>query len=649
MNLYSKIFSKRIVNFIQYCPSLQRRFFLIILDLLTINISFISLGQINNNNSLPEIINQLIVDDDFRLFIPLITSLITVLIFIITGIYNGLTRYIASRSLYLLTFRTLIATFISFYIFNNFLNANISLNFIFLYFIFSTLLLAFIRIFIRDIYFSASFNFQNKRNKVLIYGSGNESIQLFNFLKYSSKFNVVGFIDNSNNLSNRSISGLRIFSIEDLKKNYSKLNIKSIFITQGKLKKTTSKEIYASFKDLSISILKAPNFDKYANYNEEIDKSKKIEIEDLLGRDVVDPKPEFIEKAIKNKTILVTGGGGSIGGELCRQILQHSPKKLIILERNEYCLYQLSQEFAEKKINPNIMEFFLCDVSNEKFVRNLFERFKNQSKIETVFHAAAYKHVPIVEKNPLIGIHNNILSTYYCALYSSIFEVNNFILISSDKAVRPMNIMGTTKRISEIIIQSFSENLLNDGHHNKTIFSLVRFGNVIGSSGSVINLFKKQIKSGGPLTLTHPEIIRYFMTIKEAVQLVLQTSSLDTSGKIFILDMGDPIKIVDLARQMINLYGLKEKNLNNPNGDIEIVFKGLRPGEKLFEELLIDGDVSNTIHPLIYTSNEKISCDQNVIKSLKSLIINILENDLDKSIEEMKKLVPEWNNKQIFR
>ena len=341
------MFNKKIVNFIKYCPSYQRRFFLIFLDLLTINISFISLGQINNNSSLIEIVNQLIIDEDYRLFIPLITSLITVLTFMITGIYNGLIRYIASRSLYLLTLRTFIATFISFSIFNNFLAANISLDFIFLYFIFSTLLLAFIRIFIRDIYFSASFNFNNKRNKVLIYGTGDESIQLFNYLKYNPKFCVVGFIDNNNNFRNRSISGLRIFSIESFKKNYSKLNVKSIFITQSNVKGTSSKEIYALFKDFSLSILKAPNFDKYTNYDEEIEKSKKIEIEDLLGRDEVYPKTEIIEKAIKSKIILVTGGGGSIGGELCRQILEYSPKKLIILERNEYSLYQLSQEFMQ--------------------------------------------------------------------------------------------------------------------------------------------------------------------------------------------------------------------------------------------------------------------------------------------------------------
>ena len=262
----------------------------------------------------------------------------------------------------------------------------------------------------------------------------------------------------------------------------------------------------------------------------------------------------------------------------------------------------------------------------------------------------AQESVDRLEENPLVGINNNILSTYYCALYSSIYKVDNFILISSDKAVRPTNIMGTTKRISEIIIQSFSikENLLDKKFKNNTIFSLVRFGNVLGSSGSVINLFKKQIKSGGPLTLTHPEIIRYFMTIKEAVQLVLQTSTLDSKGKTFILDMGDPIKIIDLAKQMINLYGLKEKTVNNPNGDIEIVFKGLRPGEKLYEELLIDGDVSNTRHPLIYTSNEKFSCNEDVIIHLKLLIEDILKNDLNKCIVEMKNLVPEWKNSTEF-
>ncbi|MFY9327452.1 MAG: nucleoside-diphosphate sugar epimerase/dehydratase, partial [Georgfuchsia sp.] len=332
-----------------------------------------------------------------------------------------------------------------------------------------------------------------------------------------------------------------------------------------------------------------------------IDDLREVGIEDLLGRDSVPADPNLLQKNITGKSILVTGAGGSIGSELCRQILSLQPKRLVLYERNEFSLYSIENELLSlfqnngNRYHPELIPI-LGSITDQTRLERVLTRFK----IQTVFHAAAYKHVPMVEKNPTEGAYNNIIGTWRAAQAALASGVEAFVLISTDKAVRPTNTMGTTKRFAELILQALAAS-----YPDQTRFTMVRFGNVLGSSGSVVPLFHEQIRQGGPITVTDPRIIRYFMTIPEAAQLVIQAGAMGKDGDVFVLDMGEPVKILDLAKRMIHLSGLSIKDENNPGGDIEIVFSGLRPGEKMYEELLIGDNVVETTHPRIMRANEE--------------------------------------------
>tara|TARA_B100000941_G_scaffold255900_1_gene204860 strand:+ start:1 stop:1071 length:1071 start_codon:yes stop_codon:yes gene_type:complete len=348
--------------------------------------------------------------------------------------------------------------------------------------------------------------------------------------------------------------------------------------------------------------------------------------------------------AIKNKIILITGGGGSIGSELCRQIIQHIPKKIVILEISEENLYKINEELLQLNIYKIKIVSILGSSSNFKLVNKTIK----DNNIDIIFHAAAYKHVPLVELNPIEGIKNNIFSTVAVCEASAKNHIEKLILISTDKSVRPTNIMGASKRVAELVVQAYAEiesaKFKKDITYKETLFSMVRFGNVLGSSGSVVLKFKEQIKSGGPITLTDPNIIRYFMTIKEAAQLVIQSSVLSEGGDIFLLDMGDPVKIYDLAKQMINLSGLSIKNKNNIDGDIEIISSGLRPGEKLYEELLIDAEAEKTEHPLIFRAKENFLIMEEIIPKLENLKKNIDKRNKTQTLKILNELVKEWEN-----
>ena len=335
---------------------------------------------------------------------------------------------------------------------------------------------------------------------------------------------------------------------------------------------------------------------------------------------------------IKDKVIFISGAGGSIGKELTRQIIQLDPKLIILFDSSEPSIYKLTLEINDLNKNKIPIVNVLGNACDEKLVDNIFKKYT----IDIVFHAAAYKHVPIVESNSIEGMHNNIVSTNVLTRASKKFKISKFILISSDKAVRPTNIMGLSKRISELIVQN------HNYKSKKTCFSMVRFGNVLGSSGSVVPLFKKQISNGGPITLTHPKVIRYFMSISEASQLVIQAAQLAKGGEVFLLDMGDPVFIKDLAYQMVRLSGLTVKDKKNPEGDIEIKTIGLRPGEKLFEELLIDSHSINTSHPLIYKALEKRVNSELLENTIDQMMISLKNKDLLKSLQLAKKIVPEW-------
>ena len=390
-----------------------------------------------------------------------------------------------------------------------------------------------------------------------------------------------------------------------------------------------------------------PSIEDIVNGQMKIDSLKPISIESLLGRDEINVNLEYVKPIIQDSSICVTGAGGSIGSELCIQILKLKPNKLILFEQSEINLYKILEDLKESLNQSKHTELIpiLGSANNSK----LLEKVLDINKVKTIFHTAAYKHVPLVEKNPISGVFNNVITTLTICKIALKTKTKQVILVSTDKAVRPNNVMGASKRLAEIIFQAFaSEELklkLKNKHHIPTLFSIVRFGNVLASSGSVVPLFKKQINNGGPITLTHKDIIRYFMTIKEAVQLILITTTMSEGGDVFLLDMGEPVKILTLAEQMIKLSGLTIKNANNPNGDIEILETGLRPGEKLFEELLIDAEAIKTDHPLIYRANENHIEYEILIKKLKILEQNIIENNLKEVLKILSILVPEWNAK----
>jgi FlaA1/EpsC-like NDP-sugar epimerase len=356
-------------------------------------------------------------------------------------------------------------------------------------------------------------------------------------------------------------------------------------------------EVIKTLEGLPCEVLSIPGMVDLVEGKARIDALRKVVITDLLGRDPVSPIPELVSRNINGKTVMVTGAGGSIGSELCRQIIKNKPDQLILFELSEFSLYSIDSELRNLNLSQDL-QVKICPILGNVQDKEHLERLIKAFNIDTIYHAAAYKHVPLVEFNVLDGVRNNIFGTLCCAQAAATCGVENFVLISTDKAVRPTNTMGATKRMAELVLQALAK------EYSKTCFSMVRFGNVLGSSGSVVPLFEKQIASGGPVTLTHQDITRYFMTIPEAAQLVIQAGAMGTGGDVFVLDMGEPVKIIDLAHRMIALQGLSVRDDKNPYGDIAVKTTGLRPGEKLYEELLIGDNVSTTQHPRIKTANE---------------------------------------------
>ena len=364
----------------------------------------------------------------------------------------------------------------------------------------------------------------------------------------------------------------------------------------GNISRSKKSLVIRRLEQLHLKTLTIPNIQDIVSGKARISDIKPVAVEDLLGRDQVPPKPELMGAFISNKHVMVTGAGGSIGSELCRKIVLQNPKKLILFDLSEYNLYAIEHELNKLNSDHSVQVIpILGSVQNKEQLEEIMSAYS----IDTIYHAAAYKHVPLVEHNIIEGVNNNILGTWRCAEAAIKSNVSSFILVSTDKAVRPTNIMGTTKRVAELVLQALTE------RQTKARFTVVRFGNVLESSGSVVPLFRKQIAAGGPITVTHPEITRYFMTIPEAAELVIQAGAMGKGGDVFVLDMGEPVKIVDLARQMIHLSGLESKNDSQSHGDIEIQFSGLRPGEKLFEELLVGANATGTEHKLIMRAEEK--------------------------------------------
>lgn len=475
--------------------------------------------------------------------------------------------------------------------------------------------------------------------RVLIYGAGTSGQQLAAAMANSQEMRVVGFLDDNLRLHGHVINGLPIHNPADLNRIIVSLRISDVLLALPSINRKRRNEILNEMLKARVSVRTLPSVTQLAQGRVSTSDLIELDIDDLLGRELVAPDDALLKLHVSAKVVLVTGAGGSIGGEICRQIFKLHPSVLLLIEQNEYSLYTIHQELASAATHSNVEIIpLLSSVQNTVRMNEIMHTWKP----DTVYHTAAYKHVPLVEHNPVEGIKNNVIGTLTVAKAAVVHGVSNFVLISTDKAVRPTNIMGASKRLAEMILQAIAQtsncNSL-DTFAQSTTFSMVRFGNVLGSSGSVVPKFRQQIRDGGPITLTHPEITRYFMTISEAAQLVIQAGAMAQSGDLFVLDMGEPVKIIDLAKRMIELSGLTLRSAINPDGDIDIQVTGLRPGEKLYEELLIGENPKITTHPRIMKAHEeylpwqeletklellKSALDKNDIVALRAMLVELV-------------------------
>ena len=663
MNLIEKIKFKKIrhlfitfllsiFNFFYGIKKFYRRLILFVIDslliLISINIVTYFLYPVSDS-----LLQGISISNKYDGVLPnsrffLILVIIIYIVFNLTGQYISLSRYINSKAIYGIAFRNLLV-FSIYLVIKVLLGSTIfDLRQFILLLVISTILISIVRFGIKEInIFLSSYKSLKIRN-VAIYGAGEAGAQLASSLILAGNTKIVAFFDDSKNLKGRKLLGFPILSPQKIL--LFKNQIDQILLAIPSLSKEKSRQILNKIQDYQIPVLKVPSIEDLTSGKAKIDSLRPIAVEDLLGRGSVRPYKELIEDSVNGLSICITGAGGSIGKELCRQIVNHSPKRLIMIDNSETNLYHLEQEIKsicpkDKAIN---LKFILGNVKNFKFIK----RILINNNIDNIFHAAAYKHVPLIELNPIQGIDNNVLSTYSLCKAALLANISKVTLISTDKAVRPTNIMGASKRLAELIFQAYAsrDNLQEqNARYPKKYpkFSIVRFGNVLNSSGSVVPLFKKQIAEGGPITLTNENVTRFFMTLPEAAQLVIQSTTLSRGGEVFLLDMGSPMKIFDLAKQMIKLSGLKIKDSNNPNGDIEIITTGLRPGEKLYEELLINAESQSTEHPLIFKANEDFIPYEDLMKFIFDLEIFIDQENLDEVLKILSNLVPEWNKKRF--
>lgn len=616
---FKKFFFSNLLN----TSSRKRKLVLLLVDIFIIPLSFYLTYWL-------KLSSQIFANTSQLYWVPILIIFFSIPLYLISGQYKSITRYFTSQVVYFICLRNLILLFVvsltGFLL--NFQQPKI--NTWILIWLLLTSLSSGVRLLIRDII--ASLNKKNDfSKKIAIYGAGKTGALLAKNLKLNN-FKLKFFIDDDPDLWGRSLDGINIHPTSYLSKKNT--DIDQVLIAIPNLKRKKLKEFINWISDLNLKAYQVPSVEEIAKGKTIINRLKPISVEELLGRDIVPPDLDLIKSSISNKNILITGGGGSIGSELFIQIMGHNPNKVIVVDNSENNLYNLQLRVNKLK-NQEKCKLILCSACDQKSIEKIFLNYK----FDLVFHAAAYKHVPIVEDNKISGLKNNIFSSKLIADISIKNQVKNVVLISTDKAVRPTNLMGLSKRVSELIFKSSNLSIKN----LKTVFSMVRFGNVLESSGSVVPLFKEQIKNGGPITLTHRDITRYFMTIKEAVQLVLQSPPLSRGGDIFLLEMGEAVKIEELAKQMIILSGLKIKDENNPNGDIEIKTTGLRPGEKLHEELLVNNSSEPTEHPLIYRSNE-LKINTQFFEDNLSKLLEAIENDnIESTLIYLRNLVPEFS------
>ena len=560
----------------------------------------------------------------FRIVHPwwmfLLPSLIGIPIFVRMGLYRAVIRYLDDRAILTIIAAVTSSVLIFAGVLGMFALPNVPRGAILIYWVLASVYLVASRFLARALLRHVAPKIFLRR-RVLIYGAGSAGRQLAVALRAGQEYQPVAFTDDDPRLHGLVVSGMRIHPRRDLTRLRDRLEFDLVLLAMPSASRGRRIQIVNELERLQVEVRSVPGIAELVCGNFAIADTREVGVDELLGRDPVSPNQKLLEENIRGKNVLVTGAGGSIGSELCRQIVLQRPNKLILYEHSEFALYSIEQELSMTIKSANLATSLvpvLGSVQNGLRLADIMTR----NSVHTVYHAAAYKHVPMVEYNITEGVLNNTFGTRSTAMAAISAGVATFVLISTDKAVRPTNIMGATKRMAELVLQGYAQD-----RSVKTRFSMVRFGNVLGSSGSVVPLFRKQIEQGGPITVTHPDITRYFMTIPEAAQLVIQAGAMGRTGEVFVLDMGEPVKIYDLARRIVHLSGLSIRDVDDPHGDIEIRFTGLRPGEKLYEELLIGDDVLGTTHPRIMKANESSIPQEELERHLARLQHACVDND----------------------
>ncbi len=528
-----------------------------------------------------------------HLLVAGITVLFTIVVFVRLGLYRAVIRYLGDKAFLTIVYGVF-ASALALIVLGYMLQVPVPRSVPIIYGALAFLFVSGTRLGVRLLV-----NHPHQRNKeaVAIVGAGETGMALASALRQGTEYKPVLFIAFERAQHKSMVDGLPVVSIDRASVHLAKHQARRILLALDANAEVDRRQLLARLEALEVPVQTVPSMSELVSGQARINDIRDLELEDLLGREPVRPDAAVVASTLYGKSVMVTGAGGSIGSELCRQIIRHKPKALVLFEQSEFSLYKIERELAAIS-QVEGLDVQLHPILGSVIHRRRCEVVMQSFEVETVYHAAAYKHVPLVEHNVIEGVQNNVFGTLHVAEAAIAANVQRFVLISTDKAVRPTNVMGASKRLAELVLQGMA------ARQSKTLFSMVRFGNVLGSSGSVVPLFRDQIRDGGPVTVTHPDIIRYFMTIPEASQLVLQAGSMGQGGEVFVLDMGEPVKIADLARKMIHLMGLTEKSDDRPNGDIEVIYTGLRPGEKLYEELLIGDNPQGTNHPRIMKARE---------------------------------------------
>ena len=538
-----------------------------------------------------------------------IAALTSVAMLYVCGFYRSILRYLGSEAAWSIV-TGMAASVITLAAMSYMVPAEVPRSIFVIYWLLGTMYLGASRFLARRFLFRVMAGYLN-RERVAVFGAGEAGAQLVAALQSGRELNPVLVVDDDPGKQGSLLCGVPVVNRQGLQAKAKQGAVSTVLLALPTLPRHRRMALVNWLEQLDIRVQTVPTFNDIASGRARLDEIQDVAIEDLLGRDTVPPRLDLLSRCISGKHVLVTGAGGSIGSELCRQIVKLAPARLVLLEQSEVALYDIERELRGL-IELSGRDTTLVPMLGSVVNRGHVQRLCRENRIDTLYHAAAYKHVPIVEANPAAGVRNNIIGTLAAAEGAEAAGVKHFILVSTDKAVRPTNVMGATKRFAEMVLQTMA------ARGSETVFSIVRFGNVLGSSGSVVPLFRDQIRQGGPVTVTHPEVVRYFMTIPEASQLVIQAGAMAKGGEVFVLDMGEPVRILDLAQTMIRLMGLSVRDESNPEGDIEIVFSGLRPGEKLFEELLI-GDASvRTEHEMIMQAHEETLSDSDVVTAMEA-------------------------------